>query len=65
MMELNGVSNTGAKIGKGLFIAGLGACVVALAVKAVKKVKSIRRAKKDTQEDIVDTEYVEVVSDGE
>lgn len=55
----------GHKVGKGLFIAGLGAGIIMLGVKAVKKIKSIRQAKKDVKEDIIEIEYPEVVTDGE
>jgi hypothetical protein len=54
----------GGKIGKGLLVAGVVAGVGLLVRKGVRKIKSIRQAKKAAKEDIIDAEYTEEVTDG-
>lgn len=55
----------GGKIGKGLLVTGVVVGTGMLVRKFVRKIKSIRQAKKAVKEDIIDVEYTEEVTDGE
>ena len=58
-------SGLGGKIGKGLLVLGVGAGIVMLARKGVKKIKSKIEAKKAKKADVVIDEYDEVACEEE